>query len=240
MLVNKDNVRIILSRIWSPGNIGSILRAMKNFGFTDIVSVNQMNHSEEEILTMCAGAKDHFRYLRYSEDLMKEDSDLSAVYAFTARKRRFYKVVSPEEMAEEIAALPESAKVGLMFGNETNGLQNEETDLCDKLVMIPTEKEYSSLNIASAVMIALYEISKVKYRNIESQDPDAVMIEISEKEQMFETLYRVIQNKIMITSDNKEQIRENLRHIFRRLKLNRKEAGFIRSIFEIIDRKIKS
>ncbi|MGD9707294.1 MAG: RNA methyltransferase [Candidatus Delongbacteria bacterium] len=238
--MNKDNVRIILSRIWSPGNVGSILRAMKNFGFTDLVSVNQMNHSEEEILTMCAGAKDHFRYLRFSDDLKREVSDLSAVYAFTARKRRLYKVITPEEMAEEIAALPETAKVGLMFGNETNGLQNEETDLCDKLVMIPTEKEYSSLNIASAVMIALYEISKVKYRGSVQIEADTEMIEFSEKEKMFEALDRVIQGKVMVTSDNKDQIRENLRHIFRRLKLNRKEAGFIRSIFEIIDRKIKS
>jgi len=213
---------------------------MKNFGFTDLVSVNQMNHSEEEILTMCAGAKDHFRYLRFSDDLKREVSDLSAVYAFTARKRRFYKVITPEEMAEEIAALPETAKVGLMFGNETNGLQNEETDLCDKLVMIPTEKEYSSLNIASAVMIALYEISKVKYRGSVQIEADTEMIEFSEKEKMFEALDRVIQGKVMVTSDNKDQIRENLRHIFRRLKLNRKEAGFIRSIFEIIDRKIKS
>ncbi len=240
MLMNKENVRIILSRIWSPGNVGSILRAMKNFGFTDLVSVNQMNHSEEEILTMCAGAKDHFRYLRYGQDLKREVSDLSAVYAFTARKRRFYKVVSPEEMAEEIAALPKTAKVGLMFGNETNGLQNEETDLCDKLVIIPTDEEYSSLNIASAVMIALYEISKIKYRGIVQYQTETEMIDLSEKEKMFETLDRVIQGKVMVTSDNKDQIRENLRHIFRRLKLNRKEAGFIRSIFEIIDRKIKS
>lgn len=240
MLMNKENVRIILSRIWSPGNVGSILRAMKNFGFTDLVSVSQLNHSEEEILTMCAGAKDHFRYLRYGEDLKREVSDLSAIYAFTARKRRFYKVITPEEMAEEIAALPETAKVGLMFGNETNGLENEETDLCDKLVMIPTEKEYSSLNIASAVMIALYEISKVKYRSISRTDGDTEMIDLSEKEKMFETLDRVIQNKVMITSENKDQVRENIRHIFRRLNLNRKEAGFIRSIFEIIDRKIKS
>jgi len=127
-----------------------------------------------------------------------------------------------------------------MFGNETNGLENEETDLCNKLVMIPTEKEYSSLNIASAVMIALYEISKVKYCSSVQNEADTEMIEFSEKEKMFETLDRVIQGKVMVTSDNKDQIRENIRHIFRRLKLNRKEAGFIRSIFEIIDRKIKS
>ncbi len=236
MFMKKENVRIILCRIWSPGNVGSILRAMKNFGFTDIVSVNQMNFSEEEILTMCAGAKDHIKHLRYSEDLKKEVSDLSVVYAFTARKRRFYKSVSPEEMVNEISELPENTKIGIMFGNETNGLVNEETDFADKLVVIPTEKEYSSLNIASAVMLALYEISK---RRISGQEQKEDLIDIEEKEELFSIIEKVIQTKLMEKSDNKNQIRENVRHIFRRMKLNKKEAGFVRSIFEIIDRKIK-
>jgi TrmH family RNA methyltransferase len=236
MFMKKENVRIILCRIWSPGNVGSILRAMKNFGFTDIVSVNQMNFSEEEILTMCAGAKDHIKHLRYSDDLKKEVNDLSVVYAFTARKRRFYKSISPEEMVDEISELPENTKVGIMFGNETNGLINEETDFADKLVVIPTEKEYSSLNIASAVMLALYEISK---RRTSGQEQKEDLIDVSGKEELFSIIEKVIQTKLMEKSDNKNQIRENVRHIFRRMKLNRKEAGFVRSIFEIIDRKIK-
>jgi len=236
MFMKKENVRIILCRIWSPGNVGSILRAMKNFGFTDIVSINQMNFSEEEILTMCAGAKDHIKHLRYSDDLKNEVNDLSVVYAFTARKRRFYKSISPEEMADEISELPENTKIGIMFGNETNGLINEETDFADKLVVIPTEKEYSSLNIASAVMLALYEISK---RRTSGQEQKEDLIDVAGKEELFSIIEKVIQTKLMEKSDNKNQIRENVRHIFRRMKLNRKEAGFVRSIFEIIDRKIK-
>jgi len=236
MFMKKENVRIILCRIWSPGNVGSILRAMKNFGFTDIVSVSQMNFSEEEILTMCAGAKDHIKYLRYSDDLKKEVNDLSVVYAFTARRRRFYKVITPEEMSDEISELPENTKIGIMFGNETNGLINEETDLADKLVVIPTEKEYSSLNIASAVMLALYEISK---RRTSGTEQNEELIDVAGKEELFSIIEKVIQTKLMEKSDNKNQIRENVRHIFRRMKLNRKEAGFVRSIFEIIDRKIK-
>jgi TrmH family RNA methyltransferase len=234
--MKKENVRIILCRIWSPGNVGSILRAMKNFGFTDIVSVNQMNFSEEEILTMCAGAKDHLKYLRYSEDLKSEVADLSAVYAFTARKRRYYKTLSPEEMVGELKELPDNSKIGLMFGNETNGLTNEETDLCDKTVVIPTEKDYSSLNVASAVMLALYEISKLKGGSDETGDE---MIDQTGKEKLFDVIENVVQTKLMEKSDNKPQIRENIKHIFRRMKLNKKEAGFVRSIFEIIDRKIK-
>jgi TrmH family RNA methyltransferase len=229
-------VRIILCRIWSPGNVGSILRAMKNFGFTDIVSVNQMNFSEEETLTMCAGAKDHYRYLRFSEDLSKEVSDLSCVYAFTARKRRHFRTLTPSEMTSEVIELPETARIGIMFGNETNGLTNEETDLCDKTVVIPTEKDYSSLNVASAAMIALYEISKTDGRVVGDEQNE--MTPLADKEELFRLINKVVSDKLMERSDNKKQISENIRHIFRRLKLNKKETGFIRSIFEIIDRKI--
>ncbi len=230
-------MRIILCRIWSPGNVGSVLRAMKNFGFRDIVSVNQMNFSEEETLTMCAGAKDHYKYLRFSSDLRSEVSDLNVVYAFTARKRRHFKVITPQEMVEEIDQLPSSARIGIMFGNETNGLNNDEIDVCDKTVIIPTERDYSSLNVATAAMIALYEMSKNSGISSSSEITQN-LLNLEEKEEMFGLIEKVVQNKLMEKSGNKDQIKENIRHIFRRVRLNKKEAGFIRSIFEIIDRKI--
>ena len=235
--MDKSSLRIILCRIWSPGNIGSVLRAMKNFGFTDIVSVDQMNFSEEETLTMCAGAKDHYKFLRFSNDLRSEVSDLNVLYGFTARKRRHFKMITPQEMVEEIQLMPPTARVGIMFGNETNGLNNDEIDICDKTVMIPTEKDYSSLNVATAAMIALYEISKISEKS-SSKKIIRDLIKIEEKEELFSLIERVVRSKLMERSDNKIQIKENVRHIFRRVKLNSKEAGFIRSIFEIIDRKI--
>ncbi|MFO7810757.1 MAG: RNA methyltransferase [Candidatus Delongbacteria bacterium] len=224
-----------MCRIWSPGNIGSVLRAMKNFGFTDIVSVNQMNFSEEETLTMCAGAKDHYKYLRFSDDLKKEIADLSCVYGFTARKRRHFRTVSPKEMSIEIAKLPDDAKIGVMFGNETNGLNNYEADICDKTVFIPTSPEYSSLNVAGAAMVAMYELALVEQKKSGMKDN---LIDLNEKDDLLKLIGDVVCSKLMERSDNKKQIRENIRHIFRRLKMNKKESGFIRSIFEIVDRKI--
>ena len=64
--MRKENIKIILSRTWSPGNIGSILRSMKNFDFTEIVAVDQINFDKDEMMTMAAGAKDHVKYLQNS------------------------------------------------------------------------------------------------------------------------------------------------------------------------------
>jgi len=236
--MHKDRIKIMLTRIWAPGNVGSILRAMKNFDFTNIVSINQMNIDKDETLTMCAGAKDHISYLRHSDDFDKECDECNVVYAFTARRRKFYKIITPETMALEISQLPESSMVGLLFGNETNGITNEEADKCDKLVMIPTSDKYSSLNVASAAMIALYEISK-KLSNLKVDANKEELINITDKERLFKVIEQVVSNKLMDKSSNKNQIYENVRHIFRRMNLNKKEAGFVRSIFEIIDQKIK-
>ena len=235
--MKKEQIKIMLTRIWAPGNVGSILRAMKNFDFTNIVSIDQMNIDAEETLTMCAGAKDHISHLRYSDDFDKECDECNVIYAFTARRRKHYKVITPEKMAIEISKLPNTAKVGILFGNETNGITNEEADKCDKLVMIPTSKKYSSLNVASAAMIALYEISKkLSVLKIDANKED--LININEKEQLFKVIERVVSGKLMEKSSNKQQIYDNVRHVFRRMSLNKKEAGFVRSIFEIIDNKI--
>lgn len=232
--MKKENIKIMLTRIWSPGNVGSILRAMKNFDFTNMVSIDQMNIDQEETLTMCAGAKTHIKYLRHSSDFNNECDDCNTIYAFTARRRKFYKIMTPEKMAIEISQLPDNAKVGLLFGNETNGITNEEADRCDKLVMIPTSDKYSSLNVASAAMIALYEISKKLY-DISISNMTDDLINIADKERLFKVIEDVTSNKIMHKSTNKQQIHENVRHIFRRMNLNKKEAGFVRSIFEIIN-----
>ena len=235
--MRKENIKIMLTRVWSPGNVGSILRAMKNFDFTNIVSINQMNINQDETLTMCAGAKDHISYLRHSDNFAKECDECNVIYAFTARRRKFYKIITPEKMALEISQLPDNAKIGLLFGNETNGITNEEADKCDKLVMIPTSDKYSSLNIASASMIALYEISK-KLVDINIDSNKEELINITEKEQLFKVIEQVVSNKLMGKSTNKQQIYDNVRHVFRRMNLNKKESGFVRSIFEIINNKI--
>ncbi len=236
-IMQKNQIKIMLTRIWAPGNVGSILRAMKNFDFTNMVSINQMNIDQDETLTMCAGAKDHISHLRHSTDFDKECDECNVIYAFTARRRKFYKVITPEKMAEEISQLPETASVGLLFGNETNGITNEEADKCDKLVMIPTSDKYSSLNVASAAMIALYEISK-KLSDLKVDSNKEDLINITEKEQLFKVIEQVVSSKLMEKSANKQQIYDNVRHIFRRMNLNKKEAGFVRSIFEIINNKI--
>ena len=72
--------------------------------------------------------------------------------------------------------------------------------------------------------------------NIDSNKEE--LINITEKEQLFKVIEQVVSNKLMEKSTNKQQIYDNVRHVFRRMNLNKKESGFVRSIFEIINNKI--
>lgn len=245
-----NNIKIVLTRTWDPGNIGSVLRAMKNFDFTNITAVNQVNFDEEKLLKMAAGAKDQVKYLKQSKNLKEEVKDSQIVYAFTARKRKHLKIITPAMMAEEIFLLPEETKVSLLFGNETNGLNNEEIDLADRLVMIPTSENYSSLNLASAVLVALYEIAQNKLKvladecktekpKILNPYPKEPVISISEKNDLYESVSSVIAQKLLQKKIHEKQFKENIKYLFNRMFLNKKEARFIKTIFKLIEKRIK-
>ncbi|PID28068.1 MAG: hypothetical protein CR982_04760 [Candidatus Cloacimonadota bacterium] len=233
----KENIKIALVRTWSPGNIGSVARAAKNFGFKNLVAVNQINFNIDESRTMAAGAKDHMEYFRNSNSLYEEVKSSNVVYAFSNRKRKHYKVLSPEQMAKEIASLPEESKVTILFGNETNGLNNDELDLADKLVTIPTDPNYPSLNLSMATMLSLYEIHK--HIETVSTTKDDSYIDSEEKRIAKDQIAEIIAEKVLEKDIHKKQVLDNINMLFKRMMLNKKEINFIRTIFKIIEKKLK-
>ena len=237
IMKNKDNIKIVLCRTWSPGNIGSVLRAMKNFDFTNVVAVNQINENNDEILTMAAGAKDHIKYLKKSSNLKEAIKDCNIVYAFTNRQRKFFKTLSPSQMASEINNLAPNQKVALLFGNETNGLNSKEVDFADKIVVIPTSENYPSLNLATAVMISLYEIHNSLLRDNKTKVAKKI-VTLEEKISLFEVISDVICNKVIDKIHHKKQFEENVKFLLKKMALNNKETRFIKSLFKLIERKL--
>ena len=253
---NKKNIKIVLSRTWASGNIGSSLRAMKNFDFTDISTVNPCNFIEEEISTMAAGAKDHIKYLnasKKSDDLDKELADVNVVYAFSNRARKHFKIITPEEMSKEILSFHEDTKIVLLFGNETNGLDNEEIDLADKIVSIPVSENYGSFNLSTAVTLALYDIHKTFNNTIKNNKIDEKLINhpdfevtkekenrvtLKERNSLQKLVSSIISEKLIRKKIPADQLKENINFLFKKMVLNKKELKFIRTFFEIIKRKL--
>lgn len=158
-----ESISIVLVKTSHPGNVGSVARAMKTMGLTDLRLVEPKtadicNH--EEAISLASGAADVLENARVFATLPEALSDRSVAYALSARLRELGpRLQSPQEAAREVLAL-NSDKVGaaFVFGAERTGLTNDELLVCNRQVMIQANPVYSSLNLSQAVQIVAYAL----------------------------------------------------------------------------------
>ncbi|HEX8986972.1 MAG TPA: RNA methyltransferase [Rhodocyclaceae bacterium] len=154
-----DRVRIVLSHTSHPGNIGAAARAMKTMGLSRLVLVNPAHFPDPQADAMAAGAVDVLANAQVCRSL--EEALLGTTFATAMTARRRGLAVEPlwaREAAAELAVLAGKGEVALVFGNETAGLSNEEVSLCMRWAKIPTDPDWSSLNLAQAVQVLCYEL----------------------------------------------------------------------------------
>ncbi|MFH2020769.1 MAG: TrmJ/YjtD family RNA methyltransferase [archaeon] len=155
---------VVMIRTQSPGNIGFMARAMANFDLNSLVLVDPLcNHLDDEALKFGMHAKNiiikanvkPYAYLK----ILKKDYDYAV--ATTAALGTDYNIprtpLLPEEFAKKIDP---KLNIALVFGNEADGLRNDEIKCCSMIVTIPTSKTYRAMNISHAGAILFYEIYK--------------------------------------------------------------------------------
>lgn len=154
-----SRIRIVLSRTSHPGNIGAAARAMKTMGLSRMYLVAPKHLPEEQAVAMASGADDVLAAAVLVSSLEEALAGTVLAVAMTARRRDLSApIVWIREAAEEAVTAATQGEVAVVFGNETAGLTNQETDLCQRLAMIPANADYSSLNLAAAVQVAAYEL----------------------------------------------------------------------------------
>ena len=146
---------IVLVSPKGPDNVGSVARAMKNFGLTDLRIV-QPRCNLEQAHMMAVHAVDVIENAQIFESLLEAVANCDLIAATTARVRRDHSLpITPREVAPRFATAVRSAVV---FGREEHGLFNEELDLCNVHIRIPTDADYVSMNLAQAVQVIVYEL----------------------------------------------------------------------------------
>lgn len=141
-------------------NIGMVARAMANFGLSELRLVNPRDGWPNPRANAAASGADYVvEAAKVFATLEEAIGDLNFVYATTARPRDMIKqVLAPDEAVGVMQANLESgAGVGLMFGRERWGLNNEEVAISDAIVTFPVNPRFASLNIAQAVLLMAYE-----------------------------------------------------------------------------------
>jgi tRNA/rRNA methyltransferase len=151
---------IVLVRPQLGENIGKTARAMLNFGLTDLRLVDPRDGWPNPAAGPAAsGADVVLEKAQVFGSVAKAVADCAHVYATTVRKRGLVvPVVTPEEAAREIRA--QAGRTAILFGAERSGLETDEVAIAGKILTVPVNPEFRSLNLAQAVILVAYEWSK--------------------------------------------------------------------------------
>ena len=159
---------VVLLRPKSPGNVGSVARAMKNMGFGRLVLADPMSYEDpawfdDEAGRMAWNAADLLRRLHRAASLEEALAPFTFVLGTTSSPPPGFRTQDPAEAAREIARLLRSdpaASAALLFGQEDIGLTRDHLARCQAIGVIPSSTEYPSLNLAQSVLIFLYELRR--------------------------------------------------------------------------------
>lgn len=177
---NLDRIEIILVDTQDGANIGSACRAMKTMGLTHLTLVTSAEYDENRVHTLALHAFDLWENRKEFKTLDEalKDSVLSVAATRRHGKSRKLSCVTPEELAQHINTVGEG-KISVVFGCESSGLTDEQVQMCNMVVTIPTSPKFPSLNLSQAVQIICYAL----FQNMKKYPSGGNIVPLSRVEQ---------------------------------------------------------
>ncbi|MBE0470534.1 MAG: RNA methyltransferase [Methyloprofundus sp.] len=228
------NIRIVLVETSHPGNIGAVARAMKNMCISELYLVAPKIFPSADATSRASGADDILASAVVCETLQEAIADCQMVIGASARSRSItVPDESPRDCAERLAVEAQDKKIALLFGRENSGLKNHELDLCQTLLSIPSNPNYSSLNLGAAVQVVCYELMVAAQLNVpESKELEAPLATSEQMESFYQHLYQALEEIGFINPEKSTSIMRRLRRIYHRAALDTKEIDILRGILK--------
>ncbi|CUA86752.1 RNA methyltransferase, TrmH family, group 1 [Gulbenkiania indica] len=232
------NIRIVLARPSHPGNIGSAARAMKTMGLTRLYLVEPKTFPSDEANALASGAVDVLEHATVVPTLVEALAGVTVACALTSRRRELTTPLStPRETAPELMARArDGEQVALVFGNETFGLSIEEVEQCNRLVTIPGNPDYFSLNLAMAVQVMTYELFSHAGVGVEHLRAEAETATRDEVEGFCVHLDATLARVGYYERRNGERLMRRMRTLFNRAGLLREEVDILRGFLKQVQR----
>jgi tRNA/rRNA methyltransferase len=228
-----SNIRIVLVRPRGSGNIGSIARAMKNMGSTELAIVGKARTRSFWARAMAVHGRDVLGNAKCHDTLRQAIADCVLAVGTTCRSGLYRKHSrSPRELASDILAAAQSGKVALIFGPEDHGLSNQDLEHCQLLMTIPAHRDYPSLNVAQAAVICLYELYLASLAPLPNSIERAPAEDV---ERLFDRMRRVLLKIGFLDSENPEHMLLAFRRILGRAGLEEKDVRILTGLFRQID-----
>ncbi|HBC36762.1 tRNA (cytosine(32)/uridine(32)-2'-O)-methyltransferase TrmJ [Marinobacter sp. UBA2498] len=248
----KDQIRIILVETSHSGNIGAVARAMKNMGLGNLWLVNPSSFPDEASYARAAGASDVLDSAHVVSSLDEALADCVLVMGTSARGRKVpWPVCAPPEAAAAAAEHAGSGPVAMVFGRENHGLSNDELQRCHYHIHIPSNPDYSSLNLAMAVQVMCYELRMYYLRSLEGGEGspylksmtrpgdegwDVPPAKVHDVEGFFGHLEQVLIDVDFHRRENPRQLMTRLRRLFQRARLDQMEINILRGILTAVQK----
>jgi TrmH family RNA methyltransferase len=142
---------VVLVRPRVPGNLGSVARAVKNFGVADVRMIEPACHPDEESEMLASGADDILQAMRRYSTLLEAVAEFDAVVATSSlRGRAEQRWLTLRELPPFLASLPPEARVAYVFGPERSGLTEEERSRASATLTLPTHHSFPTMNLSHA------------------------------------------------------------------------------------------
>jgi tRNA/rRNA methyltransferase len=230
-----DDLAVVLFRPKYPENVGSAARACLNMGVERLIIVDPYNFDLDKALPLAtAHAKHVLESARIVETLPEALEGFTAVFGTTARTGGWRKgIMSPTTLAGVVdERLRSGGRVALVFGPEDKGLTNEETSLCSGLMTIPTSREGTSLNLAQAVVVVIYECFKKSLDTpfVPDGPPQERPSTVQEQEALFSNLRESLLAIDFLKDDNPDYWMLPVRRFFSKINLKRNEFNLLMGV----------
>lgn len=238
----ETNIRIVLVNPSHPGNIGAVARAMKTMGLGQLYLVAPKRFPDKQAVIMASHADDLLENAVVVETLAEAIGDCGAVFGTSNRVREIsWKFFDPNQAADQIVTQAKSTSIAILFGREDSGLTNEELQQCHYQIIIPTNPEYSSLNIAAAVQVICYEIRMASLgENKLIHEMTDEYASHKELENFYAHLDKVLWQIDFLKSTRSSHIMNRMRRLINRAQPEKKEVKILRGILTAVENKIRN
>jgi tRNA/rRNA methyltransferase len=223
------NVVIILANTKYPGNIGSAARAMFNMGLNQLILAAPQCEINDESYRMAKSGREILDSVQICSSVKSALKGIRFLAGTTGKSGGYRTAAQPPRTAiPEILGCAENQKVGILFGPEDTGLVDEDLQLCQLLIRIPTQRRGHSINLAQSVMVISYELH---LGSLKRQPTRAVKLAPLEQ---VEAMYAQLENALLeigfLQEQNSKHMMLRLRQLMGRAGLASADVGILRGI----------
>ena len=233
-----SNIYFILHKPQLSENIGACARALKNFNFRNLILINaKVSYPNDKVLATSVGAKD---VIKKSKTFEKLEPALKKIDYLIATTSRFRNKNIKHINIKDLSKIDFNKNIGFLFGSEASGLSNEEISYANCVLQIPTNPKFKSLNLSHSLIIICQLVASI-LRSKTSKYSKSNKIKIASKGDIQAMVNFCVNHLDKLNffkpKEKKPKMLENLKSIFYKMDLSKKEIRILSSVFAILAKK---